>query len=448
MWHLSVSFIEFLGIYIYNCAYIAFLSSIRVSGRKGPSFQNGEPGNTRQQHVSSKATSTHHNELLPQKGSTRTFKPELIDYQVSSIQHGGMQQKLLLNPTHTQQLFKNSSPHQSFQQDDALTQEGAIRTSRKAFIDHHVPSQHNKGSGNTSHHQISSKPTPIFKPQQVPKHQGHNEEDGLRKTCREQLFDHQSNTCHATEYDNSPFQPQGKFAQHASVHQHGSNYHQNAHGGCQAHQPYRPKNQDLNSTYCDTEYIDPSFQPRGKFNQHANAYQRHSNSHKNAQAHHQVHEPFRPRNQDFNSSDQFFGKDYHQGYHDYSGMTHGQYHPQQSRHQNYYGHRPMTQGQGTQQNHHQNYNGRRKMTQNQYNSRQNQPNQQFPIQRLQPWPCHYYYQQGWCRYGERCWYSHDIWVLNHKATRWCSPAVASANLKLWSGRCNSNFCATNVESSP
>ncbi|CAD6212510.1 unnamed protein product [Miscanthus lutarioriparius] len=111
----------------------------RVNGRKGPSFQNGEPGNTRQQHVSSKATSTHHNELLPQKGSARTFKPELIDYQVSSIQYGGMQQKLLSNPTHTQQLFKNSSPHQSFQQeDDALTQEGAIRTSRKAFIDHHV----------------------------------------------------------------------------------------------------------------------------------------------------------------------------------------------------------------------------------------------------------------------------------------------------------------------
>ena len=107
----------------------------------------------------------------------------------------------------------------------------------------------------------------------------------------------------------------------------------------------------------------------------------------------------------------------------------------------------MTQGQGTQQNHHPNYNGRGKMTQNQYNSRQNQPNQQFAEQRLQPRPCHYYYQQGWCRYGEGCWYSHDVWVLNHKATRWCSPAVASANLKLWSGRCNSNFCATNVESS-
>lgn len=375
---------------------------IRVSGRKGTSFQNGEPGNTRQQHVSSKATSTHYNELLPQKGSTRTFKPELIDYQASSIQQGGMQQNLLLNPTHTQQLFKNSSPHQSFQQqNDALTQEGAIGTFRKAFIDHHVPSQHNKGLGNTSHHQISSKPTPIFMSQQVPKHQGHNEE--LRRTYKEQ-----SNTCQATEYDNSPFQPQGKFAQHASVHQHGSNYHQNAHGGRQARQPYRPKNQDQNSTYYDKEYIDPSFQPRGKFNQHSNAYQRHSNSHKNAQAHHQVREPFRPRNQDFNSSDQFFGKDYHQGYHDYNGMTHGQYH-QQSQYQNYYGHRPMTQGQyGTQQNHHQNYNGSRKMTQNQYNSRQSRSHQQFPEQRLQPRLCHYYYQQGWCRYVEDCWYSHDI----------------------------------------
>lgn len=108
-----------------------------VSGRKGPSFQNVEPGNTRQQHVSSKATSTHHNELLQQKDSTRAFKPEHIDSQVSSIQHGALQQQILINPTHTQQLLKNSSPHQRFQQRNyALTQEGAMRTSRKAFIDH------------------------------------------------------------------------------------------------------------------------------------------------------------------------------------------------------------------------------------------------------------------------------------------------------------------------
>lgn len=386
---------EFLVIYIYNCAYI-IVSSLRISDRKGPPPQNGEPGNTRQQHISSKATSTLHNGVLPQKGATRTFKQEFNGHQVSS------------NP---QQRFMDSHHHHGYQQrHEVLPQEVAVRTSRKVLVDHQATSQHNGGSGNTKHHLISSKATPslLEYPHQPPKHHNHNEGDGLKSNFREELSDHQNNAYHSTEYDASLFQPQGKFAQHASEYQHGSNFHQNVRGGRQTHQPHRPRNQDQMNPYYATKCND-SFQPQGKFTQHANAYQRGSNSHQYAQANHQAHQPLRPRNQDFSSSDQSYGQDYcHQGYHDYRGITRGQCHPQQGRHQNYYGIRPMTQGQyRTQQNHHQNCNGHRKMYQNQYRSRQNQP-QQVLEQQPQLRPCRYYYQQGWCRYGEGCWFSHDI----------------------------------------
>ncbi|WVZ58762.1 hypothetical protein U9M48_008994 [Paspalum notatum var. saurae] len=377
----------------------------RISEMKGPSLQNVEPGNTRKQHIPSNSASTHHNEVLPQKVAIRTFKEEFIDRQVSSIQHGGVQREVLSEPTYTQQAFKDSSQHQSFQQqNDVLPQVVAIRTSRKAFIDQQAPSQHNGGSGNTRHHQIFSKATPsMFKyPQQAPKHEDQIEEGGLKNNYREQLFDHQNNTYHATEYDNSSFQTQGKFTKHASVQQQVSNPHQNAQGGHPAHQTYRPRNQDQNSACCTTEYIDSSFQHQGKFTQHANAYQRGSKSRTNAAAHHQLHHPFRPRNQDFNSSDQCHGHDYyHQGYHDYRGVARSQYYPLQSRHQNYYEHRPMTQDQyHTYQNHHWNYDGHRETNHNQYHW----PHQFSERPRL----CRYYYRHGWCPYKEACWYSHDV----------------------------------------
>ncbi|KAF8723330.1 hypothetical protein HU200_021852 [Digitaria exilis] len=367
----------------------------RISDRKGPSPQNGEPGNTRQQHISSKATSTQqHNEVLSQKGATRTLKQEFNGHQISS------------NP---QQMFKDSHRHHGYQpRNEVLPQEVAVRTSREVFADRQATSQHNGGSGNTKHHQISSKATPslLEYPQQPPKHHNHNERDGLRSIFKE-LLDHQNNAYHSTEYDASSFQPQGKFAQRASEYQHGSNFHQNARGGRQAHQPHIPRNQNQMNPYYATKCND-SFRPQGKFTQHANAYHSGSNSYQNAQANHQAHRPLRPRNQDFSSSDQSYGQDYcHQGYHDYTGITRGQYHPQQSRHQNYYGPRPMTQGQyRTQQNHHQNYNGHRKTNQDQYHPRQKQP-QQFLEQPPQLRPCRYY-QQGWCPYGEGCWFSHDI----------------------------------------
>ncbi|PUZ39398.1 hypothetical protein GQ55_9G304800 [Panicum hallii var. hallii] len=132
----------------------------RVSERKDPSPQNGEPGNTRQQHISSKATTSHHNKVFPQKGATRTFKQEFNGHQISSNQHGGSQLKVLSDPTHTQQMFKDN--HHGYQQrNEVLPQEVPMRTSRKAFVDHQAPTQHNGGLGKTNHHQISSKPPNI-----------------------------------------------------------------------------------------------------------------------------------------------------------------------------------------------------------------------------------------------------------------------------------------------
>ncbi|CAL4924756.1 unnamed protein product [Urochloa decumbens] len=366
-----------------------------VGERTDPFPQNGEPGIAGQQHIL-KATSTHHNEVFRQKGATI--------HQVSSNQHGGLQPKMLSEPTHTQQMLKDSHHHGHQQQNEVLLQDVAMRTSRKAFIDHQASSQHNGESGYRKHHQISSKPTPaVFKyPEQPPKHQNHSEEDGLNRTYREQLFAY-----HSTEYDDSSFQPQGKFTEHANAYQNGSNFHQNARGGHQAHQPHRPRNQGQNKTYYATKYND-SFQPRGKSTQHANAHQHGSNSHQYTQANHQVHQPLRPRNQDFNSSGQSYGQDYHhQGYHDYREITHGQYHTRQSQHQNYHGHKPMIQDQYRTQQNHQTHNGHRITNQNQYHPRQNQP-QQFLKQQPQPRPCYYYFEQGWCRYGEGCRYSHDI----------------------------------------
>ena len=307
---------------------------------------------------------------------------------------------MLSDPTCTQQMF-NIYNHGYQQRNKVLPQVFPMGTSRKAFVNHQPPSQHNGGSGNTNHHQISSKPTPstLKYPQHPPKHQNHSEEDD----CRELLFYHQHNTYNSTEYDDSSFQPQGKFTQHASSYQHGSNFNQNARGGHQAHQPQRPRNQDQNNAYYTPKYNDSSSQTRGKLTQLANAYQCGSSSRQYAQVNHQVHSPLRLRNKDFNSSDQSYGQDYHhQGYHDYRGITRGQYHSQQSRNQNYYGCRPMTQDQHrTQQNHRQNYNGHRKMNQNQYHPRQNQP-QQFLEQQPQPRLCRYYCQDRWCPYGEGC----------------------------------------------
>ena len=60
-WHLTI-FQKVLGHLLQLCLY-NFVSSVRVGERNGPSPQNGEPGNTKQQHISSKATTSHHNEV-------------------------------------------------------------------------------------------------------------------------------------------------------------------------------------------------------------------------------------------------------------------------------------------------------------------------------------------------------------------------------------------------
>uniref|UniRef100_A0A0A9G5W3 C3H1-type domain-containing protein n=1 Tax=Arundo donax TaxID=35708 RepID=A0A0A9G5W3_ARUDO len=357
------------------------------------SLQSGEPGNTRQQRIYSKATPTQHNEVLAQKGAAKTFKPELIDHPIPSIQHGGLQQQIFPKPTHTQQSLKDSQQGPSYQhQDEVLPQERAMRTSQKEFIDHQAPSQHNGGSENTrqyqisskptpsqqkfkhpqhaptvlvptsSQHQISSKPTPSqqkFKyPQQAPKHQNHNEvlpRDDVKRSHRGELFDHQNNS------------------------------------------------------YRATEYVEPAYQARGKFTQHANAYGA-SNYHQNAWADHQGHQPLRSRNRDFNSRDKFYGQDYHQQDYQFYGQDyhhHVQYRSQQNQQQSHYDGRQTTRQYHTQQKHYQNYNYSSRSNQKQYHNQQNQP-QRFPVQRPQLQPCDFYYRNGWCGFGENCRYSHDL----------------------------------------
>ncbi|KAL6883358.1 hypothetical protein ACP4OV_010772 [Aristida adscensionis] len=83
----------------------------RPGERKGPFLQNVQPENTRQLHISRKTAPTQHNEVLLQKGATRTLKQEITDHQVPSVQYGGSQQQILLKPTHTQQVFKDSHEH-------------------------------------------------------------------------------------------------------------------------------------------------------------------------------------------------------------------------------------------------------------------------------------------------------------------------------------------------
>ncbi|KAL6642975.1 hypothetical protein ACP70R_021156 [Stipagrostis hirtigluma subsp. patula] len=347
----------------------------RTDERKGPSLQNGGSDITRLQHISLKTAPTHtqHNEVLPQKGVTRTLKQELIDH------HGGSQQQIFSKPTTTQQLFKNMHQQPHIQhQCEVPPQERATRISSKEFTDRQISSQHNGGSGDTRQHQISSKPAPkelLKYPQQPPKYQDYNEafpRDSVKSTYKEESSDHQNNSYHATKYDEPAYQPRGKFTQHQHVN---------------------------------------AYQARGKFTQHANEYQRGSSCHQNvrANANHQAPEPLRSRNPDFNSRDQFYGQDY--GYQDYQEDRRtfsGHYHPGPNWHQNY-GRRQMTQDDPyhTQQNHNQNYGYHRRMNQQQFRTWPSQP-QWFPAQRSQLQPCNFYYKNGWCRYGENCRYSHDF----------------------------------------
>ncbi|TVU30920.1 hypothetical protein EJB05_22573 [Eragrostis curvula] len=324
----------------------------RTDERKYPSLQNGERGNIMQQHIPLKVTPTQHNEVLPQKVGARTFKQECNEG--PSIQPGGLQKQMHPQGTQMQQMFKDSHQQPKYQnQAEVLQQEGAMGTYRKECTAVQAPSQHNGGSGNARHHQISSKLSTSQQtskyPQQPPNHQYQNDVRSYREV------DYQNNRYRAAEYS------------------------------------------------------EPVYQPRGNSNQHTNAHQRGSNCRQNAPHDHSVHQPLRSRNQNFSSRDQYYGQGYYHQYNNgYRRMTHEQYHPQQNQHQNESNHWHATQYQyHTQQNQHQNYDDHRRTNHKQHYHEQNQP-QQHPVQPSKRKPCNFYSKNGWCRYEENCWYSHDF----------------------------------------
>jgi hypothetical protein len=224
-----VYFSAFASKFVCYCSQI-LSSSIRTDERKCLSIQNGEPGNTSQQHLPLKATPTQLNAVFPQKGVIRIFKQEFSNHQVPSIQHGGLQQQMYRQPTHTEQMLKDSHQQPKYQcqnevqqldpaiitspncqapsqhgavlpqkgaartfkqelinyqvpsiqhgglqqkifmdshqqpkyqsQNVVRQQENALVTSRKQCMDRQAPYQHNGGSGNTRQHRIYKKFTP------------------------------------------------------------------------------------------------------------------------------------------------------------------------------------------------------------------------------------------------------------------------------------------------
>uniref|UniRef100_A0A0D3HD86 C3H1-type domain-containing protein n=1 Tax=Oryza barthii TaxID=65489 RepID=A0A0D3HD86_9ORYZ len=347
-----------------------------------PSLQHGESGNSSQQHLSSKQTPTEqllhylpqfphpqqHNEVLLQKGTSRTSTTQLINHQAPSLQHAvkveTTQQQQQQQPpksikpapiqqssAYPQQYPKHQHHNQALprvppsqEQRAAVSQTSAAR---QDFTNHQAPpSRQHGGSENMRRQEISSRPTPTPTPtpqqavsytqQQPPNHQYRNEafwQQGGTSTSRTGFMDRQSNNWGSTDHDKPAFQP---FTQKAKTYQHGSN----------------------------------------------------GSGHHQARVDRETHQPLRSRNQDYHWEDQ-------------------SYHHQQNHHQNYYGHRQMSQDQyHHQQNHHQNYHGRQGMNGNQYHDRQN--HNQNP-QRFRPWkPCFIYQQQGWCPYGENCKFMHDL----------------------------------------
>ncbi|KAK3153610.1 hypothetical protein QOZ80_2BG0178220 [Eleusine coracana subsp. coracana] len=249
----------------------------RTGEGKCPSLQNGEPENTRHQHLPLKATPTKHNEVLPQKGATRTFKQEFINHQVPSIQHRELQKQ--------QHLPLKAGPTQY---NEVLPQNGATRTFKQEFINHQVPSIQHGGL----QQQLYPQPThtqQMFKDQyqqpkyQTPtlKHQDHNRvlpRNDVRSHSGE-VFDYQNNSCRAAKGE-------------------------------------------------------PAYHPRGNFTRHG------SNFRQNGPADHQVHPPLRSRNWDFNSRDQHYGQDYYpqQNQHQNNrwNTTQDQYHMGQNQYQNYH----------------------------------------------------------------------------------------------------------------
>ncbi|KAM3272353.1 hypothetical protein ACQJBY_042480 [Aegilops geniculata] len=414
----------------------------RFNEGRSDSLQQGEPGNARQQQISSK-----------QNPAVHLFHQQFL-YQGPSIQHGKpektRQQQILSRPTTSEQIFKHPTQHDNHrptpaqqmfknpqehnnhqqQQNKVLPPEGTTKT---VSILGRAPCLHYGGSGNAVQQQKVSKPTPMeqIRNQSQPlKHEHHNlvlpQEDAKKGTNRVHSIDHGKAPClqyagpgNAMQQQSSrPALPQQiKNPPQPAKHQHTEVLRQE-----DGNRTYRVEPVDrLNNNYHNTMYDESAFQRCGA--QDAKTHQHGPNGHPHAHGDSQWHQPFRPRIQDFSSRNQ------EGDYRDHRQTTREQYNPQERHHHNQHGRGQMIQEQyqpqkihhqnghdswrmnhnqyHPQENHHQNGHDSWRMNHNQYHPQENHHQnyryaQQFPAPKM----CRYYQQGLRCPYEGNCKFSH------------------------------------------
>ncbi|KAF7057080.1 hypothetical protein CFC21_064412 [Triticum aestivum] len=406
------------------------------------SLPQGEPGNARQQQISSK-----------QNPAIHLFHQQFL-YQGPSVQHGKpektRQQQILSRPTTSEQIFKHPTQHDNHrptpaqqmfknpqehnnhrqQQNKVLPQEGTTKT---VSILGRAPCLHYGGSGNAVQQQKVSKPTPMeqIRNQSQPlKREHHNlvlpQEDAKKGTNRVHSIDHGKAPClqyagpgNAMQQQSSrPALPQQiKNPPQPPKHQHTEVLRQE-----DGNRTYRVEPVDRrNNNYHNTTYDESAFQRRGT--QDAKTHQHGSSGQPHAHGDSQWHQPLRPRIQDFSSRNQ------EGDYRDHRQTTREQYNPQERHHHNQHGRGQMIQEQyqpqkihhqnehdswrmnqnqyHPQENHHQNGHDSWRMNHNQYHPQENHHQnyrytQQFPAPKM----CRYYQQGLRCPYEGNCKFSH------------------------------------------
>ncbi|VAI13500.1 unnamed protein product [Triticum turgidum subsp. durum] len=379
------------------------------------SLPQGEPGNARQQQISSK-----------QNPAIHLFHQQFL-YQGPSVQHGKpektRQQQILSRPTTSEQIFKHPTQHDNHrptpaqqmfknpqehnnhqqQQNKVLPQEGTTKT---VSILGRAPCLHYGGSGNAVQQQKVSKPTPMeqIRNQSQPlKHEHHNlvlpQEDAKKGTNRVHSIDHGKAPCLQyagpgnvmQQQSSRPALPQQiKNPPQPPKHQHTEVLRQE-----DGNRTYRVEPVDRrNNNYHNTTYDESAFERRGT--QDAKTHQHGSSGQPHAHGDSQWHQPLRPRIQDFSSRNQ------EGDYRDHRQTTREQYNPQERHHHNQHGRGQMIQEQYQPQKiHHQNEHDSWRMNQNQYHPQENH-HQQFPAPKM----CRYYQQGLRCPYEGNCKFSH------------------------------------------
>ncbi|VAI13501.1 unnamed protein product [Triticum turgidum subsp. durum] len=406
------------------------------------SLPQGEPGNARQQQISSK-----------QNPAIHLFHQQFL-YQGPSVQHGKpektRQQQILSRPTTSEQIFKHPTQHDNHrptpaqqmfknpqehnnhqqQQNKVLPQEGTTKT---VSILGRAPCLHYGGSGNAVQQQKVSKPTPMeqIRNQSQPlKHEHHNlvlpQEDAKKGTNRVHSIDHGKAPCLQyagpgnvmQQQSSRPALPQQiKNPPQPPKHQHTEVLRQE-----DGNRTYRVEPVDRrNNNYHNTTYDESAFERRGT--QDAKTHQHGSSGQPHAHGDSQWHQPLRPRIQDFSSRNQ------EGDYRDHRQTTREQYNPQERHHHNQHGRGQMIQEQyqpqkihhqnehdswrmnqnqyHPQENHHQNGHDSWRMNHNQYHPQENHHQnyrytQQFPAPKM----CRYYQQGLRCPYEGNCKFSH------------------------------------------